>query len=62
MENDAKKLQPCRCGYAGALTGMDTGTHLILSCPVCNSAVTAFTMHGLAERWNIKAELAELKK
>lgn len=35
-------LKPCPCGYAGALAGMNNGTHLSLSCPECSRDVQAW--------------------
>lgn len=53
------ELLPCPCGYAGALAGMNHGTHLSLSCPECKREVEAFTMGGLVEAWNKPAQEQE---
>lgn len=50
--NDAEKLLPCRCGYEGALAGIDHGAFYSLSCPQCRKTVQAFTIQGLGEAWN----------
>lgn len=46
------KLQPCHCGYAGALSGEVLGGFYQLTCPKCTRQVQAFTLAGLAEAWN----------
>lgn len=47
------EINPCRCGYQGALSGMNhQGVYYSLSCPECKREVTAFTMTGLIEAWN----------
>lgn len=49
-------LNPCSCGYEGALAGMNNGTHLSLTCPCCGTEAAAFTMAGLVDAWNATAE------
>lgn len=55
----AEKLQPCHCGYEGALMGTDHGQFLSLMCPECRRSVNAFTMPGLVDAWNKPPEEAE---
>lgn len=47
-----EELKPCRCGYRGALMGMQNQGYLSLSCPECRRTVEAFTAEGLAVAWN----------
>ncbi|MGP3789462.1 hypothetical protein [Pseudomonas sp. B392_1p] len=50
-------LQPCHCGYSGALEGVrHREGFLSLSCPECQRTVEAFTLAGLAENWNKPAD------
>ncbi len=51
-------FKPCRCGYSGALAGMQhQGVFYSLTCPECNHSARAFTLEGLAESWNTTADL-----
>ncbi len=51
-------LNPCHCGYSGALAGMrHQGVFYSLTCPRCNRSARAFTLEGLAESWNTPAGL-----
>ena len=46
-------LQPCHCGYTGALMGIrHKEGYLSLACPECRRTAEAFTLEGLAEAWN----------
>ncbi|UVO19560.1 hypothetical protein [Stutzerimonas stutzeri] len=46
-------LKPCHCGHEGALAGMQhQGIFYSLTCPECERSVEAFTLEGLADRWN----------
>lgn len=47
-----EKIQPCHCGYEGALLGTDHGPFFSLQCPKCGESVEAFTIRGLGEAWN----------
>lgn len=50
-------LNPCHCGYTGALAGTQhQGVFYSLTCPECHRSVEAFTLEGLAENWNKPAE------
>lgn len=50
-------LNPCHCGYTGALAGMQhQGVFYSLSCPECRRTAKAFTLDGLAEAWNRPAD------
>lgn len=46
------KLKPCKCGYSDALDGTQNDGFLALVCPNCNHRVEAFTIQGLADKWN----------
>lgn len=47
------ELKPCKCGYDGELAGIRHKEGLLtLHCPECLHSVEAFTVGGLAERWN----------
>lgn len=48
----AEKIEPCRCGYEGALMGTDHGAFFSLQCPECQMTAEAFTIRGLGEAWN----------
>ncbi|MDF3932770.1 hypothetical protein [Pseudomonas citronellolis] len=48
-----EELKPCKCGHSGELTGIrHKEGFLTLHCPECLHNVEAFTIEGLAERWN----------
>lgn len=52
-------LKPCHCGYAGDLAGIQFPGFYVLGCPECQRTVEAFTLEGLADRWNEPAQAKE---
>ncbi|XXF10186.1 hypothetical protein J3Q00_07490 [Pseudomonas sp. D2-3] len=54
-------ILPCRCGYEGALAGINhQGVYHSLTCPGCNHSVKAFTLEGLIEAWNKSSESEQM--
>lgn len=53
------KIKPCKCGYSGALLGINNGSWLSLTCPTCNHSVNAFTAEGLVSAWQQSAAIGQ---